>query len=177
LELRLESSSLALFEKWRIAKKLIAEELRMRYAIAYPDAAADPVLHSEQCANFAARILNKEHVLSPIELFILLYALYIHDIGMVSQKPPFVPITTKGEHYKVVESLILQEKWIQLTQDERRIVSYLCRWHNRLEFFSHCSKNIEEQPCDGEVVRVEVLLKIVHICDDYHRLVDIEFFK
>jgi hypothetical protein len=171
LEERLKCLSADRHERWITEKAIVIDELRNRYALAYPNAAADPVLHSEQCVSFVARILNKDHSLSPHELFILLYSLYIHDIGMVSQKQPFVPILKKGEHYKIVEAIIHQESWVNLTEDERFAVGYLCRWHNRIEFFSSAQRQLKNSE-DRGVVRIELLLKIVHLCDDYHRLVD-----
>jgi hypothetical protein len=170
-------SDLATYERWITEKDLISVELRKRYSSAYLGDAADPVLHSQQCVDFVARILNEDHVLSAQELFLLLYASYIHDIGMVSEDIPFIPILEKGEHYKVVESIIKHGNWIRLSEEQKDVVCYLCRWHNRIEFLENCNKKTTKMICHNQVVRTGLLLKVMHICDDYHKLADMEFFE
>jgi len=86
IEERLKSLSPCIFARWNNTKSIIFSELRTRYNAAYPDTAADPALHSIQCINFITRILNQDHILSATELFLLLFALCIHDIGMVSER-------------------------------------------------------------------------------------------
>lgn len=176
IEERLKSLSSDMFVRWCDAKSVIFSELRTRYNAAYPDAAADPALHSMQCINFMTRILNQDHILSATELFLLLFASCIHDIGMVSETKPYFR-TVKQDHYEVVWKIIMQHDWIQLNQEERSIVGYLCRWHNSENWYKNCLSKLDSESCNGNIVRCGLLLSITHICDSYHRLVDIDFFK
>ena len=176
IEQRLAALSPTLFARWGEAKSVIFRELRARFAAAYPDAAADPALHALQCLKFMTRIFNQDHILSATELFLLLFATCMHDMGMATAEQPYVS-TTKLAHYEVVRDIVMQQGWLNLSEQERQLVGYLCQWHNREHWYKYCTVKLGHEHCHGSIVRCGLLLSIMHICDSYHRLVDLEFFQ
>lgn len=176
LESILEKKSDLFFQRWKEAKKIIVREIDNRYKLAFPNFEEKISNHGEQGICFLANILFDDLIesINEEEVFLLMSGCFLHDIGIVSEKKPFLP-SKYHDHFELGEKIILSQTWLPFSSLERQVISKHARWHNMKEWMKCGSIKEDDVFIDHYKIRTHFLVQLIQLFDFYHHVVDVSW--
>ena len=123
IERELQVKSQIQWMRWKFLEENISKNMNYRYRKAYPEFPVEISQHGEQGVAVLSALLPEEVLVSLNcqELIIIMVACYIHDIGLVTNTPPYRPLPHK-EHFIKGSEFIFNEKWLDMEKEEKKIL-------------------------------------------------------
>lgn len=175
LESSLKKKKESLASRWLQLKETIIEKYDNRFREAFPTYTEKLSLHGKQGRFFFSSIISQELMedLGSQEIFLLLAGSYLHDIGNISESPPY-RATDHESHFELGQNFIRNKTdFLSLSKEEREVIGKLCRWHNYDYWLKHEVPKENDVKINEERVRVQLLIELLQLSDFYHHVFDL----
>lgn len=167
----LKNQSEDLFERYKVMYKQAVAEY---YSFAdFPNYTDHGVRHAHSVQDNLSQIIPKElpDPLTPFELFALLSASLLHDVGMMSsESKEQQKVDIRTEHEIRTENFLLKKKDpLNLSQTEAELLSEVCRTHRKSDLSD--LENLDFSIQKYGTIRVRFLSALLRLAD----ILDVSF--